>query len=88
MPMTGGQPRRVTTFVGNESDLRWSPDGKRISYVSAPSRVASSRIYAVDVAGGEPVNLLGTWQYEPESDEWFPTGDIAISGSVGGRSAL
>jgi len=61
MPMTGGQPRRVTTFVGNESDLRWSPDGKRISFVSAPSRVASSRIYAVDVAGGEPVNLLGTW---------------------------
>jgi len=88
VPMTGGQPRRVTTFVGNESDLRWSPDGKRISFVSAPSRVASSRIYAVDVAGGEPVNLLGTWQYEPESYEWFPTGDIAISASVGGRSAL
>jgi dipeptidyl aminopeptidase/acylaminoacyl peptidase len=86
--VTGGQPRRVAMFVGNEGDLAWSPDGKRISFVAAPSRVTSQRIYTVDVAGGEPVNLLGTWQYEPDSYDWLSTGDIAFSASVGGRSAL
>ena len=86
--VTGGQPRRVTTFVGNERDLAWSPDGKRISFVSSPSRVASQRIYTVDVAGGEPTNLLGRWQYEPDSYDWLPTGEIALAASVGGRSAL
>ena len=55
--IAGGQPRRVTTVAGNERDLGWSPDGKRLSFVSAPTRVASQRIYTVDVAGGEPVNL-------------------------------
>jgi len=86
--VTGGQPRRLTTFVGNERDLAWSPDGKKISFVAAASRVASQRLYTVDVAGGEPTNLLGTWQYEPDSYEWLPAGDIAMSASVGGRSAL
>jgi len=86
--ITGGQPRRVTTFTGNEGDLAWAPDGKRISFTSAPTRVSSQRIYTVDVAGGEPANLLGTWQYEPDSYEWMPNGEIAFSASVGGRSAL
>jgi len=88
VPVTGGQPRRLTTFAGNEGDLAWSPDGKRISFVAAPTRVASRRLYTVDVAGGEPTNLLGTWQYEPDGYEWLPTGEIAMSASVGGRSAL
>ncbi|HUQ82192.1 MAG TPA: S9 family peptidase, partial [Gemmatimonadaceae bacterium] len=88
IPVAGGQPRRVTSINGNEGDIAWSPDGKRLSFTSAPTRVASQRIYVVDVAGGEPVNLLGTWQYEPDSYEWMPNGEIAFSASVGGRSAL
>jgi Tol biopolymer transport system component len=80
--IAGGQPRRVTTFAGNEGDLAWSPDGKRITFTAAPTRVSSQRIYTVDVAGGEPVNLLGTWQYEPDSYEWMPNGEIAFSASL------
>jgi dipeptidyl aminopeptidase/acylaminoacyl peptidase len=86
--VTGGQPRRLTTGGGAEHDLGWSPDGGRISFVSAPTRVASQRLYTVPVSGGEPTNLLGTWQYEPDGYDWLPTGQIAVSASVGGRSAL
>ena len=84
--VTGGQPRRVTTFIGNEGDLAWSLDGKRISFMSAPSRVASARIYAVDMAGGEPANLLGTW-HEPGL-RLAPDRRDRVLASVGGRSAL
>ena len=86
--VTGGQPRRLTTVTGSEGDIAWSPDGKRISFTSSPTRVASQRIYVVDVAGGEPVNLLGAWKYEPDGHEWLPNGEISFSASVGGRSAL
>jgi dipeptidyl aminopeptidase/acylaminoacyl peptidase len=86
--ITGGQPRRLTTGSGSEGDIAWAPDGKRLSFTAAPTRITSQRIYVVDVAGGAPVNLLGTWQYEPDSHEWMPNGEIAFSASVGGRSAL
>ena len=86
--VSGGAPRRVTTGSGSEHDLAWSPDGKHLAFISAPTRVASQRIYTVDAAGGETMNLLGTWTYEPDALEWLPTGEIAFSASVGGRSAL
>ena len=88
MPVSGGQPKRLTTGSGSEGDIAWSPDGKRITFTSSPTRVTSQRIYIVDVAGGEPVNLLGTWKYEPDGYDWLPNGEIAFSASVGGRSAL
>ncbi len=74
--------------MGSEGDVQWSPDGKWISFSSAPTRVSSERLYVVDANGGTPVNLLGDWQYEPGSHAWLPDGRIAMSAEVGGRSAL
>jgi dipeptidyl aminopeptidase/acylaminoacyl peptidase len=88
IPGAGGSPRRVAQFIGNESDLSWSPDGKRIAFVSAPTRTASRRIYTVDAAGGAPDNVLGSWRYEPQGYDWMPNGQIAFSADVGGRTAL
>ncbi len=33
LPMSGGEPRRLTDLDGAVSDFHWSPDGKRIVYV-------------------------------------------------------
>jgi dipeptidyl aminopeptidase/acylaminoacyl peptidase len=89
IPVSGGTARRVTTLAGNESNLAWSPDSRQISFVSSPSRTASSRLYIVDAAGaGEPRNLSGDWQYEPASYSWTPNGEILMNAAVGGRTAL
>jgi dipeptidyl aminopeptidase/acylaminoacyl peptidase len=88
LPVSGGEPRRVTRFAGSESDLAWSPDGKRISFVARPARTKSARLYTVTASGGEPVNVLGDWRYEPESYRWLPDGRISMSAAVGGRTAL
>lgn len=85
---SGGAPRRVTTFVGEEGNLDWSPDGKWISFISSPSRVTSQRLYVVPVEGGTPTNLLGNWQYEPDGYFWAPNGKIMMSAQIGGSSAL
>jgi Tol biopolymer transport system component len=34
MPISGDMPRKVATLMGNESDLTWSPDSKRIAFVT------------------------------------------------------
>ncbi|MEO7963954.1 MAG: S9 family peptidase [Gemmatimonadaceae bacterium] len=88
IPIGGGTPRRVASLQGNEGDLAWSPDGKWISFSSAPTRVASQRLYVIDPAGGAATNLLGTWQYELEAYEWTPDGHILFSAPIGGRSAI
>ncbi|MBV6521530.1 MAG: Dipeptidyl-peptidase 5 [Gemmatimonadaceae bacterium] len=84
---TGGSPRRLTSANGSERDIVWSPDGARIAYLSAPTRVASTRIYSIDANGGAPENILGAWPYEPDNMDWLPDGTIAFSASIGGRSA-
>ncbi len=57
------------TFDGN---AHWSPDGRRIAYLS--SRTGYNHVWTVDVEGGEPIELTrGPWvDYSPR---WSPTGD-------------
>ncbi|MGH7463970.1 MAG: S9 family peptidase, partial [Longimicrobiales bacterium] len=88
IPVSGGEPRRVTNAPGDERNIAWATDSRRISYVSSPRRVQSDRLYVIDMNGGEPRNLLGDWQYEPGSYEWTPSGDILTSAAIGGRTAL
>jgi dipeptidyl aminopeptidase/acylaminoacyl peptidase len=88
VPLSGGEPRRVTNAPGDERNLAWSPDSRQISYVSSRRRVEPSRLYVVDLNGGEPRNVLGDWQYEPGGYDWTPRGEILASAAIGGRTAL
>jgi dipeptidyl aminopeptidase/acylaminoacyl peptidase len=87
IPVAGGAPRRLTSAMGSEGDLAWSPDGKWISFVSAATRTSSQRLFVVPAQGGAPTNLLGDWVYEPDGHQWLPDGRIAMSAAIGGRTA-
>ena len=84
----GGTPRKVTEWLGAESELTWSPDSKQLAFVGRPARTKSARIYVIDLAGGTPRNLLGDWRYEPSGMDWLTVGGIQFSADIGGRSAL
>lgn len=86
--VNGGTPRKVSEWMGAESDLAWSADSKTLAFVGRPARTQSSRIYVVDVAGGTPRNLLGTWQYEPGNIEWLSNGRLLFAAEIGGRTAI
>lgn len=88
MPAEGGPLRKVTEWPGQETQVAWSPDSRRIAFVGRPARTKSSRIYVVEAAGGTPTNLLGTWRHEPSSLEWLTTGALQFGADVGGRAAL
>lgn len=47
-----GAPRRLTEHPRSDSRPRWSPDGKRLAFVSA--REGGSQVWVLDAAGGEP----------------------------------
>ncbi len=84
----GGTPRKLTEWMGGESQLVWSPDGKQIAFIGRPSRTKNANIYVVDVAGGMPRALLGNWQYEPGNMNWLPNGTIQFVAEIGGRTAV
>lgn len=88
IPVAGGTPRKVATFMGNESDIVWSPDSKRIAFVAAQGRMKSDRVWVVDVAGGTPQDLLGSFKYEPASITWLRDGHILMTAATGGSTGV
>jgi dipeptidyl aminopeptidase/acylaminoacyl peptidase len=88
LPVAGGTPRKVAEWMGAESDLQWSRDGKQLAFIGRPARAKSARIYTIDVTGGAPRNVLGTWQYEPDNITWLASGALRFTASIGGRAAV
>jgi len=48
----GGEPRRLTSHPKSDSRGRFSPDGKRLAFLS--SRDGAPQVYTIELAGGEP----------------------------------
>ena len=70
MPLAGGTPKQITAD-GNNDTARWSPDSKRIAYVS--TRGGSSQIWTMnpDGTGAKQVTKLAS---EAAGVKWSPDG--------------
>jgi dipeptidyl aminopeptidase/acylaminoacyl peptidase len=55
VPVSGGEPRRLTSSPASDSSPRWSPDGRQLGFVS--TREGGPQVWALDLAGGEPRKL-------------------------------
>ncbi len=88
IPVAGGTPRKVAELMGSESDVVWSPDGRRLAFIHREGRTSQARLLMLDVSGGTPTVLVPDWRYEPSGIEWLPGGDIAMWADIGGSSAL
>src|SRR5687768_16384478 len=88
IPITGGTPRKVTSFFGTEGGITWSPDSRRIAFIGGPGRMKSYRVYVVTVAGGNAENVIGDWKYEPQSIQWQPDGSITMTAATGGSTGV
>ena len=53
----GGEARRLTSFLGEEMNASFSPDGRMIAFTGMYA--GNSEIYVVNADGGEPKRL--TW---------------------------
>jgi len=67
-----GEPRRFTSGVAADMAPRWSPDGRRLAFVSTRHE-GKPQIFVIDVAGGEPRRLTNAPEgaYAPL---WSPDG--------------
>lgn len=84
--IAGGTWKRITTTrTANEGQPAWSPDGKKIAYVSDESR--RQHIYVVDPASKSKRRLTssGTQNVDPD---WGPDGRIAYTTKRGGQAQI
>ena len=80
VPVSGGQPRQLTTAPGANNHPRWSPDGKTIAFVS--HRSGSDQIWLLPIDGGEPRQLTKL-PIDVSGPIWSPKGDkIAFAAEV------
>jgi tricorn protease len=62
MAAEGGEPRRLTWHPGQDSPVGWTPDSKRVLFVSDRGAFADiTRLYTVPVEGGWP-EALPMWR--------------------------
>ena len=62
MPAEGGEPRRLTWHPGQDSPVGWTPDSKRVLFLSDRDAYADiTRLYTVPVEGGWP-EALPMWR--------------------------
>ena len=79
----GGVARRVTSFQGQTTNPKFSPDGKTIAFSS--EYAGNTDVYAVPVDGGEPTRL--TWHPGADTVQgWTPDGARIVFAS--GRATL
>lgn len=71
---SGGKPRRLTSS-GKDRSPRWSPDGKKIAFVS--DRSGKAQIWVMEADGGEPW-LLSTEQAVQGAPVWSPDGKFIV----------
>lgn len=72
VPTTGGEARQFTFGDHNDSQPRWSPDGRQIAFLSNRDEEKQPQIYLIPVDGGEAHALtemkgdFGSFYWSPE----------------------
>ena len=83
-PLSGGTPRQITHDGETNQRARWSPDSKRIAYIS--DRGGSSQIWLMDTDGGD-ARQATSLSTEADGVLFSPTARTSCSPAKSTRSA-
>jgi len=73
VPMAGGPARQLTRSEKRDNSARWSPDGKKIAFIS--NRDGTPQIWILDILGGE-ARKLTSLSTGADGVLWSPKGDL------------
>ena len=78
--LSGDEPRRLTTAQATDSAPAWSPDGRRIAFVSKRGDDETSALYVIPIDGGEAEEII-EMPFALMSPKWLPGGTQIVVGT-------
>lgn len=82
LPITGGKATRLMSGMAFESQPRFSPDGKKVVFVS--DRSGADNVWIVSLDGKDTTQLTKGMASEYISPEWTPDGKYVVVSRAGG----
>jgi Tol biopolymer transport system component/imidazolonepropionase-like amidohydrolase len=82
MPITGGKATRIFGDISFESQPKWSPDGKKIAFIS--DRSGAENLWLCDPDGKNPKALTKGNKQSFVSPAWTPDGKYVLASKSGG----
>jgi len=77
LPFSGGEAKKITSGMGFNSQPRFSPDGKKLAFIS--DRGGSENVWISDADGSNPTQLSQDEESEFCSPVWTPDGNYVIA---------
>jgi dipeptidyl aminopeptidase/acylaminoacyl peptidase len=75
--VAGGTLRRLTYAPASDTAPVWSPDGRRLAFVSKRGDDETNSLYVMNLEGGEPEKVLEL-PYAVSNPKWLPEGQAVI----------
>jgi dipeptidyl aminopeptidase/acylaminoacyl peptidase len=86
----GGTPRRLTYTAASEHSPRWSPDGRRLAFLSDRDEARTpaaenEQIWVMDLAGGEAQQrthfegAIGSFAWAPDGRRWAVSATLVVT---------
>jgi dipeptidyl aminopeptidase/acylaminoacyl peptidase len=86
IPVSGGEPKNLTNSVGNEFNIDWRPDGKKIGYLTLVS--GSVQMWEMNPDGSKPEQIsdisegISGFKYSPDQSKIFYLKSVKLDQSV------
>jgi len=86
IPVSGGEPKNLTNSSGNEFNLVWRPDGKKIGFLSSAS--GSVQLWEMNPDGSKPKQIsditegISGFDYSPDQSKIFYLKSVKLDESV------
>ncbi len=76
MPITGGQPRLISSGMSFDSQPRFSPDGRRIAFAS--DRSGAENLWIANIDGSDARQISKEWESQFSSPFWLADGQTLL----------